>query len=303
MGAFASPEVLRCVHIIKGNLLSRNDCVAATRDVAVVYHLAAGTGEKSFADAFMNSALTTRNLIEAFLEFGKPQRFVNVSSFAVYSNLTLKRGAVLDETCPLEESPHERCDPYGFGKLKQEQIVRKLPYVILRPGAVFGPGKRQLSGRIGINTFGFFMHMGGVNQLPLTFVDNCAEAIVLAGVKPGIDGDVFNIVDDELITSKEFLVAYKTVVRSFYSLRVPYPLARALSWVWEKYSQHSHGQLPPVFNRRRCSAEWKGQRFSNQKIRQRVGWHPSVPMQQAMQAFLAQFAVSGDGSNSNALKR
>ena len=309
MGAFGSPEVLRRIHIIKGNLLSRDDCITATRDVAVVYHLAAGTGEKSFADAFMNSALTTRNLIEALLEFGKPKRFVNVSSFAVYSNLTLKRGAVLDETCPLEDSPHERCDAYGFGKLKQEQVVRKygferkLPYVILRPGAVFGPGKRQLSGRIGINTFGFFMHMGGVNQLPLTFVDNCAEAIVLAGAKPGIEGEVFNIVDDELITSNEFLAAYKTVVTSFHSLRVPYPVARALSWVWEKYSQHSRGQLPPVFNRRRCSAEWKGQRFSNQKIRQRVGWRPSVPMEQAMQAFLAQFAVNGDESSRRALRR
>ena len=73
----------------------------------------------------MNSALATRNLMDAFLESGKPKRFVNVSSFAVYSNFSLKRGALLDETCPLENAPQERFDAYGFGKLKQEGLVRQ----------------------------------------------------------------------------------------------------------------------------------------------------------------------------------
>ena len=71
----------------------------------------------------MSSALATRNLLDAFLEHGQPRRFVNVSSFAVYSNLKLRRGALLDESCALEESFQERCEPYGFGKFKQEQLV------------------------------------------------------------------------------------------------------------------------------------------------------------------------------------
>ena len=36
----------------------------------------------------MNSALSTRNLLDAFLQRGQAKRFVNVSSFAVYSNRT-----------------------------------------------------------------------------------------------------------------------------------------------------------------------------------------------------------------------
>ena len=67
----------------------------------------------------MNSALTTRNLMDAFLEHGHPARFVNVSSFAVYSNLKMERGAPLDESCPLDDAPQERFDAYCFGKLKQ----------------------------------------------------------------------------------------------------------------------------------------------------------------------------------------
>src|SRR6266849_6759301 len=42
------------VEVFRGNLLSREDCIAATKDVAVIYHLAAGTSEKSFPGAFMN---------------------------------------------------------------------------------------------------------------------------------------------------------------------------------------------------------------------------------------------------------
>jgi len=279
--------------LVSGDLLSREDCRKAAQGISVIFHLAAGF-EKSFAGAFMNSALATRNLMDAFLEHGRPKRFANVSSFAVYSNLKLERGALLDETSPLEDSPQERNDAYGFGKLKQEQLVREygknrgLPFVILRPGAVFGPGKPDLSGRVGVNTFGFFIHLGGANELPLTFVDNCAEAIVLAGLTPGVDGETFNVVDDEKMTSRDFLSARKSA-KPFFSVWIPYPLAYGACALWENYSKRSKGQLPPVFNRRRCAAEWKGNRYSNEKLRQRLGWKPKIKMKQAMDLFLSQY--------------
>jgi nucleoside-diphosphate-sugar epimerase len=301
-------EAGKNVELVAGDLLSRDDCRKAVEDVSIIYHLAAGF-DKSFAGAFMNSALTTRNLLDACLELGRPKRFVNVSSFAVYSNLSLKRGALLDEICPLENAPQERFDAYGFGKLKQEELVKEygtkhqLPYVILRPGYVFGPGKRELSGRIGINTFGFFIHLGGSNLLPLTFVDNCAEAIVLGGLKPGIDNEIFNIVDDQLLTSGEFLKAYKRKVKPFPSIGLPYPAAYLMCSLWEKYSKWSKNQLPPAFNRRRCAAEWKGNRYSSEKLHQRLGWKPRVPLDKAMEAFLAQFESNGEHASVKAMKR
>jgi nucleoside-diphosphate-sugar epimerase len=88
--------------------------------------------------------------------------------------------------------------------------------VILRPGYVFGPGKRELSGRVGNKTFGLFVQVSGAQSLPLTFVDNCAEAIVLAGLRAGIDGEVFNVVDDELMTGREFLKAYRNKAKSLF---------------------------------------------------------------------------------------
>ena len=288
----------RTVKLVFGDLLSREDCRKAVQDVSMIIHLAAGF-DKSFAGAFMNSALTTRNLLDAFLEYGRPRRFVNVSSFAVYSNLGLKRGSILDETCPLENAPQERFDAYGFGKLKQEEIVKdygrkyKLPYVIVRPGAVFGPGKRDLSGRVGINTFGFFIQVNGSQLLPLSFVDNCAEAIVLASLKPGVEGGVFNVVDDELLSGRQFLKAYNKKIGGF-SVCIPYTIAYLLCLLWEKYSKWSKNQLPPAFNRRRCAAEWKGNCYSNRKAGEELGWKPRVPMEKAMEAFLSQFGPNGN---------
>ena len=282
------------VELVTGDLLSHDDCRKAAKGVSIIYHLAAGM-EKSFAGAFMNSALATRNVMDAFLQCGQPKRFVNVSSFAVYSTLSLKRGDLLDESCPLEDAPRERFDAYGFGKLKQEELVKeygrkyKLPYVIVRPGYVFGPGKRELSGRIGIDTFGFFIQVNGSHSLPLTFVDNCAEAIVLAGLKANVDGEIFNVVDDELLTCRQFLDAYKKKVKSFRSIRIPYFAGYGLCSLWEKYSKWSKNQLPPAFNGRRCAAEWKGNRYSNQKLKDQLDWKPRVSMEKAMEAFLAQF--------------
>ena len=284
------------IEIVIGDLLSPESCKEAAEGVSIIYHLAAGF-DKSFAAAYMNSALATRNLLDAIQQFSRPKRFVNVSSFAVYSNLRLNRHAMLDETCPLEDSFQERFDAYGFGKLKQEQIVKDyalkhhIPYVILRPGYVFGPGKRELSGRVGTNTFGFFIHLGGSNTLPLTYVDNCAEAIVLAGLKPGVDGETFNVVDDNAPTSRKFLREYKKRTGVF-SISLPYPLTQFFCACWERYAKTTHNQLPPVFNRRRCSAEWKGNCYSNQKLKSKLGWKPRVNMKDAISSFLTQFSKS-----------
>jgi nucleoside-diphosphate-sugar epimerase len=269
------------IEVIRGNLLSVSDCIAATKDVAVVIHLAAGRGEKSFPDAFLNSVVTTRNLLEASLAHQYLKRFVNVSSFAVYDNKA-RSSNTLDETCPLEEPAHRRGEAYCFAKIKQDQLVVdygkrfSIPYVIVRPGYVYGPGKKAISGRVGLDTFGVFLHLGGANTLPFTYVENCADAIALAGVMPGVDGEVFNVVDDELPSSRGLLRLYKKKVKRFSSVYVPHVVSYALCRLWEWYSAWSEEQLPPAFNRSRWCANWRSTRYSNQKLKTRLGWKPRV---------------------------
>ncbi len=279
------------VEVIKGNLLSREDCVTATKDVAVIFHLAAGRGEKSFPDAFMNSVVTTRNLLEASLRNTCLRRFVSISSFAVYTNAQKPRRRLLDESCPVENRPELRGDAYCFAKVKQDEIVTEygkrfgIPYVIVRPGYVYGPGNAGLTGRVGIGTFGVFLHLGGSNTIPFTYVDNCVDAIVLTGLKRGIDSEVFNVVDDDLPSSRQFLRLYKRNVRRFNSIYVPHFVSYALCGAWEKFSNWSEGQLPPVFNRKTWQAYWKKTRYSNDKVKARLGWTPKVPTTEGLRRY------------------
>jgi nucleoside-diphosphate-sugar epimerase len=289
-------EALKCrpnsgrVEIIEGNLLSPEDCAAASKDVAVVYHLAAARGEKSFADAFMNSVVTTRNLLRANRENPALRRFVSVSSFSVYKNHDSARRRLLDETCPVEDRAELR-DAYCYAKMKQDEIVMeygrlyKIPYVIVRPGVVFGPGNEAITGRVGLSGFGIFLHLGGGNEVPFTYVDNCADAIVMAGMKEGVEGEIFNVVDDNRPNSRAFLRMYKKNVRRFPSLYLPHAISYLLCYLWEKYSNWSEGQLPPVYNRRTWQAYWKRTSYSNEKLKTRLGWSQRVPSKIALEQY------------------
>jgi nucleoside-diphosphate-sugar epimerase len=281
------------VEVVTGNLLSRDDCAAATKDAAVIFHLAAGRDGKSFPDAFMNSVVTTRNLLEASMRHKCLRRFVNVSSLVVYANTQNRRGRLLDETCPVKETCSElQGDAYSFAKVKQDELVTEygkkfgIPYVTVRPGYVYGPGREAIPSRVGTGTFGIFLHLGGSNTMPLTHVDNCAEAIALAGLKQCVDnGDVFNVVDDDLPSSRKFLRLYKQNVRRFKSIYVPHFLSYVLCYLWEQYSDWSEGQLPPAFNRSKWYAYWKKTHYSNAKLKTRVGWTPKVRMREGLRHY------------------
>jgi len=287
------------LEIFKGNLLAREDCVTATKDAAVIFHLAAGRGQKSFSDAFMNSVVTTRNLLEASRRHQCLRRFVSISSFSVYSNRGKPRGKLLDESCPMEDHPELRGDAYTFAKVKQDEMVAEygrnfgIPYVIVRPGFVYGPGNQGITGRVGLATFGIFLHLGGANHIPLTYVDNCAEAIVLAGLTAGTDGEIFNVVDDNLPSSRRFLRLYKRNVRRFRSIYVPHALSYLLCWLWERYSHWSEGQLPPVFNRRVWHAYWKKTCYSNDKLKSRLGWKSCVSSAEALKRYFESCRANG----------
>jgi nucleoside-diphosphate-sugar epimerase len=279
------------VDVFKGNLLSRQDCEVASKDAAVILHLAAGIGEKSYPDAFMNSVVATRNLLDASLQHARLRRFVLVSSFTVYTNCGKRRWRLLDESSPVEsQHPELRGEAYCYAKVRQEQLVTEygkrsgVPYVVVRPGAVYG-GNKDITGRVGLGTFGLFLHMGGSNTIPFTYVDNCAEAIVLAGLVPGVEGEVFNVVDDDLPSSRRFLRQYKKNVRRFKSIYVPHAVSFTLCWWWEKYSLWSKGQLPLAFNRRRWHNDWKKTRYSNAKLKAKLGWTPRVSTAEAMRRY------------------
>jgi nucleoside-diphosphate-sugar epimerase len=242
------------------------------------------------AELFADSVVVSRNLLEALdPRDGVPAqktRVILVSSFGVYGVVPLGRGARVDEQTPLEDHPEWR-DTYSHSKLRQEQLFREyqrkvgFELVVVRPGVIYGPGGGAFSSRVGLQIGPVFFHLGGSNLLPLAYVVNCAEAIVLAGTHPDSAGQAYNVHDDDLPTASRYLREYKRHVERIRSIRLPYFMTKMLAWSLEKYHRRSQGQLPAIITRYKAAAAWGGNTFSNAKLKG-LGWRPLVATSDAM---------------------
>jgi peptidoglycan/xylan/chitin deacetylase (PgdA/CDA1 family)/nucleoside-diphosphate-sugar epimerase len=266
--------------------------------VELIFHLAAGK-KGTAADLFLDSVVASRNLLDAVAD-RKPMRIVLVSSFSVYGVAGLGRGAKVNEQTVLEPHPEWR-DHYSFSKLRQEQLFWEyqqrngFELVVLRPGVIYGPDGGHFSTRVGLTIGKWQLHFGGANSLPLSHVDNCAEALVVAGTHPSAAGEVYNVHDDDLPTCREYLRAYKKHVRKIRSVSVPYFAVKLLSSIIAKYHRYSKGQLPAILSPYKAASLWGGNRFDNSKLRS-IGWRQLVPTADGLQRSFTAFRAGLDAA-------
>jgi nucleoside-diphosphate-sugar epimerase len=269
---------------VVGNLTSPADCRRALDGITTVFHLAAQM-KGAPASLFLNTVVASNRIIEAMLQSG-PKRVVLVSSLAVYGPMYDGARPVLDEATPLERRPQKR-DVYAQTKLWQESLFRQLraengyELVVLRPGVIYGQGGQEFSPRMGMKVGNWLWRFGRNNLLPLTYVQNCAEAVVMAGLEPGLTG-CYNVIDDDLPTAGKYLREYRRRVGQIRSIWIPWWLTRGLSRAVEAYSNFSHGQLPPVLTPYKSAVMWRGSRFDNSKLK-RLGWRQVVSTPEALQ--------------------
>src|SRR5262249_8485384 len=122
----------------------------------------------------------------------------------------------------------------------------------------------------------FLLRMGGRQPLPYTFVDNCARAILLAGTVPAVEGQVFNVVDDDPPTARELVRLYRSEVGRLRGITVPGWAISPLSALCEWYHHWSRGQLPAVLTRYKSDAMWRPLRYSNARAKAVLGWAPET---------------------------
>jgi nucleoside-diphosphate-sugar epimerase/peptidoglycan/xylan/chitin deacetylase (PgdA/CDA1 family) len=280
------------------DLRYREDAARAVDGVQLIFHLAAGK-KGTAADLFLNSAVASRNLLDAVAD-RKPTRIVLVSSFGVYGVAALGRGARVNEHTVLEPHPEWR-DHYSYSKLRQEQLFWEyqqrygFELVVLRPGVIYGPDGGHFSNRVGLMIGKWQLHLGGNNLLPLSYVDNCAEAVVVAGTHEAAAGQVYNVHDDDLPTCREYLRAYKKNVAKIRSISVPYFGTRLLSSMVAKYNRYSKGQLPAILTPYKAASQWGGNRFDNSKLRS-IGWKQLVSTAEGLQRSFAAFRTELDAT-------
>lgn len=258
--------------------LARDAIVPVLSGVDAVVHCAASLGGDSAAQQ-VDTVEATARLGAAMSEAGVA-RIVLASSIAVYDFAALTPGQTLDEAGPLASSSDVR-GPYIAAKLAQERLVqdpaRGLDWRILRPGLVFGPG-RTWSHDLGMALHPrLWLTFAGSATLPLTYVDNCAAALV-AAAEGGASRRFANVVDDGLPTRSAY-------VRALAAATQPSPVVLDVPWgVMARASGLAArmGVTPGVLHPSRLAARAKPLAYDNRAAKDQWGWAPAVPIAEAL---------------------
>jgi nucleoside-diphosphate-sugar epimerase len=265
-----------------GDLASFQEAAAGCE---LIVHLAAGTSG-SERDSQIATVDGTRNLLEVCRR-QQPTKLVYVSSCSVYGVADHHGSAAVAETAPLERFP-ERRGAYSASKQEAESLVTAymraggVPAVILRPGTIYGPGGELFTGMMGFSMGSTYVVIGmGGFVLPLTYVDNVADAILQSAVRAEADGEIFNVVDAERLTKRQYVNRVIRRVdpkaRVFY---LPYPLLYGLTWTQEM----AFGLLKrhPVLTRYRLTSSQKQIVYDGRRIETRLGWKAPVRLDDAL---------------------
>lgn len=282
------------VELARVDLRSKRGLADAVRGVDAVIHLAADkTGD--FYAQFAANVVASENLLGAMHETSV-KRLIAVSTFSVYDVMRMRGGRLLDEQAPIERDPIAR-DDYAQSKLEQERIVNELStkhgfaLTIVRPGVIYGKDNLwnawlgfQPSDKLWVRT--------GANAIvPLTYVENCAQAILACAVNPKAIGETFNVVDDQLPTQRRYIIelAHREESRpmifpiAWTVLRLT---ARSI-WLMNRLLFRGRAKAPSILVPARLHARAKPLRYCNEKIKQMLGWTPRYSLNEAIDRSLA----------------
>jgi nucleoside-diphosphate-sugar epimerase len=270
--------------------------------VDAVIHLAA-TKEGDFHTQFAGTVVATENLLAAMAEAGVAN-LVAISTFSVYDYQAMAPGTLVDESSPIDRSPARR-DEYARTKLVQEDLYRRFRMpdgqapgtpkcVILRPGMIYG-ANNLWHALLGTGLGSRYLRIGDKAILPMTYVENCAEAMVLAAERltdestsedyRSIDGTVINIVDDDLPTQGAYAAAVAERTDVPPSITVPWDAVRlgadALAAVNRRFLG-DRAKFPGIAVPDRLHARFKPLRYTNQRAKELLGWTPRFGLAEAI---------------------
>lgn len=273
------------IEVIRGNMRDDGCIQAAVKGVDVVFHLASAMSG-NWNDYLEETVIGTERLIRAALQ-AKVRRLVYVSSIGVME--ISRYHETIDEETPFESDYQNN---YTRSKVLAEEIVRRniaesgLNAVIVRPGVIFGPGGNIQLPRMGYR-FGSIFALIGWRDIPIptVFVDNIAEALLLAA-ENGKTGEVYNVVDDEPVSKFQYVRLLKKHWNpKMRTIRIPYFLARLihLTTKWLSRRHRLFGKIHNFFPMMHLITCSRSIQYSNRKIKDALGWRQTTPTKTALE--------------------
>ncbi len=279
--------------VVIGSVTDPEVVKSCLNGVEVVHHLAAAFRELNVPNSHYEKVNIegTRTVLDAAVRAGA-SRFIYCSTCGVHGNVENPPG---DENAPIHPA-----DYYQRTKYEAEPLVLryhsegKIPGVILRPAAIYGPGdperflmifKRVARGR-------FPMFGSGQTLYHPLYIDNLVDAFLLA-MEPGKgDGSAYLIADREYLSIEELV--RKTARALGVEVRIPhYPVwpVVAAGHLCEKVCQ-PFGLTPPIFPRR---VDWYRQNraFDIGKACRELGYDPKVGIDEGLRKTAAWYRENG----------
>ena len=191
------------IEFLRGDIRDRGVLAKACVGIEYVIHAAAWRSvPKSMANPYGYvevNVLATAGLLEAAAK-AKVKRLVNVSSSSVYGETT--------QVPMREDHPTKPVSPYAASKLATELLCGLfarsfgLETVSVRYFNVFGP-RQSLENEYAVVVPKFIacllrkesppVYGDGKQSRDFTYIENVAEATIVASRAPGVSGEVFNI--------------------------------------------------------------------------------------------------------------
>lgn len=194
-----------------------------------IVHAAGATKAENLKQYYWFNASYTRNLAIAISKaVHTVKKFVFVSSLAALGPLDSLDAKLMDkgESKPVTD--------YGKSKALAETYllsIPKLPLLIFRPTAVYGPRERDILMMLKVIQRGFEVYIGRQEQqLSFIYVKDLANLIVSALTSTQV-GKAYNVSDGSTYSRETFARhAQQVLAKKTLTLYLPYGLVRTMAW-------------------------------------------------------------------------
>ncbi len=274
------------VEVCRGDVTAPATLGAAVEGQQVVIHAAGRVSDWGPRREFFRvNAQGTANVVAACRAAGV-RRLVHLGSLTV---LGLPRGGrVVDEETAPADAPG---DAYTASRLSGERIVRAahgeggLETVVVRCGLIWGPGEPTILPRVlALLRRGRMVYPGGGrNHLGMAYVDNLAEAVLLAATVPAAAGRLYHITDGEEVSCREVLDALAGALGVPPPRRsVPFPVVYALAALLEWTAKAVRSASPPPITRYGARLVACDCRYDIGRARRELGYRPIVSFREGI---------------------
>ncbi len=252
-----------------------------------IFHLAGWTGALNEApQAHALNVEATEKLVELSAMAGV-KRIVFVSSIAAYG---YPEDGVISESHPVDT---EQDDPYGRTKALAEKrgfaAAKKngVEFAVVRPGMIYGPHSTTwtLTPLRKVKNGNPVLFGDGLGHACPVYIENVIDALILAATHPHAPGEAFNICD-ETITMGDFFGYYGRMCGS--SPRLHPSWAGRMLRPLNKWLDLGL----PVSEERMRFFSLKS-RYTTEKMRDKLGYSPSISINEGMQRTEAWLRESG----------